>query len=407
MRMVSIATALPTLGWRFCCIVMSVYFLALLPTLFVKNFDPSVFIVAGDVFVDATKAASPILIKHHSYGYDGQFYYRLAVSPLTFTRSAFGVTMDSPPAWRTQRIGYPIAAWALSFGQARWVPVALVLVNLVALGAVAWFSAQLTAKLRLSGWIPILIVIWPGFIYTLTRDTTEILAAALMLAALNSYFGERLFLYLVLAAGASLTRETSILIFGGIFLFEAFRFCRDPKLTARGLVPMLITASVVLPFLAWRYAQLYLWGELPTTRDLGFPLAGIFEALRYSIAGVVFSSSSTDALTTDLQFISAVSLVFIIIFGCTVASCLRSEAFARKAGLVNGWILISVLVISLRADGPFIGPHAFLRALTEWYVVGCLLLPAEIPAAMVSYLRAGVVLIWLTAWTVSFLQVVA
>jgi hypothetical protein len=99
--------------------------------------------------------------------------------------------------------------------------------------------------------------------------------------------------------------------------------------------------------------------------------------------------------------------VFIIIFGCTVASCLRSEAFARKTGLVNGWILISVLVISLRADGPFIGPHAFLRALTEWYVVGCLLLPAEIPAAMVSYLRAGVVLIWLTAWTVSFLQVVA
>jgi hypothetical protein len=394
-----------TSGWRFCVVVISIYFIALLPTLSANNFDLSVFIVAGDKFVDAKQTASPILIRNNSSGYDGQFYYRMAVSPFTFVRSASGVTFDDPPAWRTQRIGYPLVTWAASFGQAKWVPFALVFVNLLGLGAIAWFSTQLTAKLRLSEWVPVLIVIWPGFIYTLTRDTTEILATAFLLAALDAYFGRKLFSYWVLAVAASLTRETSILMFGGIFVFEAFRFVRDSERSLKRLGPIVIMGSIALPFLAWRYTQLYLWSEPPTTRDLGVPFAGIFEVLKSYIMGILFESLNTDTLTTTLRIVSVASLLFLIVFAATVASGLRKEAVGRTMPLVFGWVFISALVASLRADGPYIGPHAYLRALTEWYVIGCLLLPAKISRNAASYLRGSALLIWSSAWAVSFIQI--
>jgi hypothetical protein len=41
-----------------------------------------------------------------TYGYDGQFFYRLALNPLNFRHTAYGITMDRP--YRYMRIGYPV-----------------------------------------------------------------------------------------------------------------------------------------------------------------------------------------------------------------------------------------------------------------------------------------------------------
>ena len=41
----------------------------------------------------------------HSPGYDGQFFYRLALRPWTQTRTEFGITFDEP-AYRQQRLVY-------------------------------------------------------------------------------------------------------------------------------------------------------------------------------------------------------------------------------------------------------------------------------------------------------------
>ena len=42
-------------------------------------------------------------------GYDGQFYYRLALDPFNWNKTAFGITMDQ--SYRYTRIGYPALAW--------------------------------------------------------------------------------------------------------------------------------------------------------------------------------------------------------------------------------------------------------------------------------------------------------
>ena len=67
-----------------------------------------------------------------TYGYDGQFFYRLALNPANFRHTAYGITMDRP--YRYMRIGYPTLTWLVSLGQHNLVPVMLVVVNIAASG---------------------------------------------------------------------------------------------------------------------------------------------------------------------------------------------------------------------------------------------------------------------------------
>jgi len=50
-----------------------------------------------------------------AYGYDRQFFYRLAINPADFARTAYGITVDQP--YRFMRIGYPVITWLASAGQ--------------------------------------------------------------------------------------------------------------------------------------------------------------------------------------------------------------------------------------------------------------------------------------------------
>jgi hypothetical protein len=175
------------LAWRspagfggFACLL---YAILLLPGLALHRFDVSALIMAGDRFVDARQVESPILVHRESNGYDGQFYYRMALAPLSLAPVTGGVRFDHP-AWRMQRIFYPVCAWLLAFGRAAAAPWSLMAVNLLGMAAIGWFGRALAVRAGLAGWVPIAILLWPGFIVALTHDTTEILSEALVLAAL-------------------------------------------------------------------------------------------------------------------------------------------------------------------------------------------------------------------------------
>ena len=73
-----------------------------------------------------------------TYGYDGQFFYRLALNPLNFSQTAYGITMDR--SYRYMRIGYPALTWLVSLGQHFLVPIMLVAVNVAAVGALGYLG---------------------------------------------------------------------------------------------------------------------------------------------------------------------------------------------------------------------------------------------------------------------------
>ncbi|HXW79559.1 MAG TPA: hypothetical protein VEJ84_08670, partial [Acidimicrobiales bacterium] len=96
--------------------------------------NPGGFVVAGSRYVSVTRYTRTLPINAGT-GYDGQFYYRLSLDPLEWSRRAFGVQLDN--TGRLERVAYPAIVWVLSAGDPSAVPVVMIVVNVAALGALA------------------------------------------------------------------------------------------------------------------------------------------------------------------------------------------------------------------------------------------------------------------------------
>jgi hypothetical protein len=123
-----------------CAIVAAVYLAFIMLRLAAGGNDPSIFVLAGDKFVDAKHAPESLKVLTNWDGYDGQFFYRLALDPFTTKQTDFGISLDLPP-WRQQRIVYPALVWLMSLGRVELVPWMLIAVNYVALCLIGWLGS--------------------------------------------------------------------------------------------------------------------------------------------------------------------------------------------------------------------------------------------------------------------------
>src|SRR3989338_9743639 len=87
----------------FLCIILYGIFLNVM--LQKKEQDTTSFIHAGSKFVNENQLSYPLKVLPDSYGYDGQFYYRLSQNPFTDQRIDSGIALDNPQ-YRQQRILY-------------------------------------------------------------------------------------------------------------------------------------------------------------------------------------------------------------------------------------------------------------------------------------------------------------
>jgi hypothetical protein len=370
---------------RFAACTIAVYLLLLIPTLARHHFDPSVFIVAGDRFVDARHTPTAIIVRPHSDGYDGQFYYALANRPFTTAPSTGGVTFDHP-IWRCQRILYPLLSHMLALGRAGFIPTAMLAANLGALFAIALLAVRTAsgAASRSHALVPALAtVIWPGFMTTLTHDTTELLACALLLAALRAYLSGSMLIFAILGGAAALTRETAVLMLAGIF------FAGLPALwTARGkpgklaaATPSLSAAAAIMPIVLWHLWLIWAWRgfqpALAAHADIGFPFAGFIVSVLHD-THVIFRPE-LPGRTRLLAGNALAVAVAIAVYGAVMArSAWRLAGRSRPgAAIAAGWFCTMALMILLSADGPWIEPTAILRAFSEAWVVGWLVLTLD------------------------------
>jgi hypothetical protein len=152
-------------------------------------------------------------------GYDGQFAYFIALDP------AYAHFYMDVPAYRYERILYPMTARLLALGQPAFVPYTLILVNLLAAAGGTLALAAWLKRKGVSPWLALLFGLSPGICFALQRDLNEPLAYAL--AALGVYLfdfgGRRRVLWAGLAFGlAALARETTLvfsLVYGLTLLF--------------------------------------------------------------------------------------------------------------------------------------------------------------------------------------------
>lgn len=285
-------------------------------------------------------------------GYDGQYYYRLALDPLTTQATAHGITLDLP-AYRQQRIVYPALAWAAAAGDPQRVPAALVAVNVVGLCAVAAIGGRLAQTAGRHALWGTIFSSYPGFVVTLSRDLTEIAAAALLLAGLlllrrgNERGGAVGFLL------AAFTRETTLIASAATALT---RFAIRPPAIRRWL-PFVLPA---LALVVWQQLLAQRWGATPLSQGvtaLDPPLLGLLAAAWLNAERLEPGKAAVWLLV--LAFALASVVIAARAFPRSVAEPHERTAWLGYVGLAL------VLEANIWANGA-----GMLRALTELEMLG-------------------------------------
>jgi hypothetical protein len=175
---------------------------------------PESFIHIGHLFVSQGHGSPAIDAgaAHYQYsgeiGFDGQFFFYIAVDPL----HASGY-LDFP-AYRYSRIAYPLTAGAVALFRPAVVPWTLLLVNLAMIGVGVLALAAWLRDRGASPWLAAIYGLFPGIPIGFQRDTSEIMSYSLVAVAV--YLTSRIQRGRVLFAGAAfglavLTRETALL----------------------------------------------------------------------------------------------------------------------------------------------------------------------------------------------------
>ncbi|HNB50603.1 MAG TPA: hypothetical protein PK530_01600 [Anaerolineales bacterium] len=233
-------------------------------TLAMSGGDPRVFATIGAGFQNG------VPVDEADQGYDGQFAYFIALDP----NPAHLTGKLDIPAYRYQRILYPLTARLLGLGQAALIPWTLVLVNVLAhVGATALLEQWLIAQ-KISRWYALIYAFWAGLI-PLKSDLTEPLCYALIVAAfwVQQKGAQRLVnqVWAAMLTGLALFAKEAALFFLAAQVASAV-FQRDGKRAT-------LFAAPLLPFIAF---QLYLYrtfGTIGLTSG-GFMATG-FEFIPY------------------------------------------------------------------------------------------------------------------------------
>ncbi len=324
----------------------------------VRHTDPSYFIYIGDRHV-AIPAEVPrgVHIFPNSDGYDGQGYYQIALTLWPDLINA-GLYLGNPP-YRTQRILYPVLARIVSLNVPAFVPGAMVLVNFIGLCGLGWVGgryAQLTDRHALWG---SLFALYPGFLFTLTRDLTEIIASLFLMAALLAL---RLSsaqvwptLWFTLAA---LSRETSvlaILALGAVLIAQ-----RDYKRWMVVGIPLIV-------FGFWQsilWARWGVWPVLSGPPNFGWPVVGLATFL-----------GSLD-IQNAVQGVWLIEVLYLVALAAMAVWAIRSTTGPAANWHINlAWMGYGVLLLML-SRLVWVEDLAYMRAATEFYLLSLLLVLA-------------------------------
>jgi hypothetical protein len=250
------------------------------------KFDKNIngFMVIGDYFKAPQIWTSQTLIHKGSVGYDGQFYYYIAHDPFILGNSYNHIDF---PAYRYQRIIYPLTAWLLSFGQPKLIPCMMVAVNLLGILLGTYFIILILKHYGRSPWYSLIYASFWGFLLCLLRSLPEPLAITFVVMAVFFYLKGQTVRQVVVLSFAALTQETTLLVTMAFLFYFLGR--KDFRRSLSMLFPPLIYSG-------W---QLYLHSRFQTfsfvggTQNFGLPFWGIIQKfLSFGPGGSLYERSA-------------------------------------------------------------------------------------------------------------------
>lgn len=344
-------------------LLLAVFFVGL------HDWQPSRLVHAGPPFTDRQLAPETLYVGDAADAFDGQFYYRMTRGPFATSTAVDGVRFDLP-ALRSARLGYPLLAWLLSGGTARLAPFALIAVNVTAFGILAWLGAVLASMSgRHASW-GLLLVAYPGFVYTIAFDLAELTVASFIVGAIVAHRHQRFLLAGSLFAAALVTKESAFVVVGSYclaWLIQRLRSDSAEPATVRSLGALAIPLVVVT---AWQLVGREWWGEFPLLSSSGKNMRVPFTGLA-QVWSRFWPPTSADNLfrLAMVLFLAAVTL------GAGMVVRASSARLAEKLA----WGFAAVLA-TMMSEFPFAGATSFMRGTTELYLLSVIVvLGADVP----------------------------
>jgi hypothetical protein len=298
-----------------------------------------------------------------TYGYDGQFFYRLAINPLNFHHTAYGITMDRP--YRYMRIGYPALTWLVSLGQHSLIPIMLVAVNIAAIGAMGYLGAMFAAEGGRHALAGLLLPGYFGLITSLSRDTAEPLAAACLLAGLLAVRARRPVLAGALLAYGALTRETVMVAVAALAIMRVIGILRGRHGPGRDDLAWVVPT---VAFVAWQVVVKAATGSIPLLadggRNAGTPFVAPLQALKNNLAHL-------NAHPFDQYDVWLLELAILALFALAALLCLRSTSAPVHERLAFVLYLVEICVVTPSTWGSL---DADLRSFIEVYLLAVIIL---------------------------------
>ena len=333
--------------------------------------DASKFAVVGSTFAPDPSQVPPSLhVFPDADGYDGQFFYRLALDPSALEIGlSHGVSFDD--ILRSGRIAYPALAWAGALGgSSELVPWALIGINVVGIGAIGALGGVLAKRYgHHAGWGLLLAGYW-GFTFSVSRDLSEIMAATATLGGLVLLLDRRHLAAAGAFSVAVLTREqaliTAVLLSGGA-LVSMWR--GEPRPTRERLGPLLPLVLPAIALAAWSGVVYAVSGDVPLTSssssNFGLPFFGLFDAMQDWVAGVGVESDRRP-FKSSLNFLQLGALLLVLWFAVRSWRNARDHLELWFAGA--GMFLLFVCLTD-----QVLGDPANFRTIYDLYLLGVVL----------------------------------
>lgn len=349
---------------------LTVMFIAVLyaaGVLWQANGDPMAFVLLGTRFSEADPLGTE--------GYDGQFAYQIAVNP------AGAAPYIDVPAYRYQRILYPLLARLVAFGQPALIPWTLIIVNILALGGGTWTMERLLIHFRVSRWHALTYGLYGGQFLALRTDMNEPLAYGLVVAAIWAWAKDRRAWAIIAFSLAALAKETTLVFLAAYMLYTLH------ARQWRGLVNL---GLAVVPFVLY---QLFLWqwlgawgvgsGGAGATPFSFIPLGGWLTILQVSLPAFLLIS----LIVVPMSILPGLAgiwlgsrrlwqgeihpLIYGLLLNSLVILFLPASTFREPAAMVR---LTQGLVVSMLLFGALVRSRRILNYSTLWIATNVLLL---------------------------------
>lgn len=285
------------------------------------------------------------------WGYDGQYYYMIAVDPVNARYYM------PQPSYSYQRLLYSFTARLLALGNVDLVPYTLILINLLSMIFGTVMVAAWLRRKNTSPWFALVYAGYSGAFLSFQRDLTEPMAYALMAAGIYVLdFGgkRRILLAGLLFALGTLTRDKAAIL-PLLFTLGYFLSNESHPLAGRlrNLIGNLPAAAflggmTLVPYAALKFF-LYLQMHavpLPTAQQVA-PLSAVLDAHLTS------ASLLTDALTalapsficlaiSIWAFVRGardMSVIALFVLAVVTSITLNPQYFAGAVGLMRASIL--------------------------------------------------------------------